>query len=378
MPGFAGSCAYYLRYQDPHNTEAIVSNAKNEYWQNVDLYIGGTEHATGHLIYSRFWNMFLYDIDIVQNTEPFKKLINQGMIQGRSNFVYRIKNTNKFVSYNLKNQYDTTQIHVDVSIVQNDVLDTEAFRNFSPNFKDAEFILEDGKYLCGWAIEKMSKSLYNVVNPDSIVDQYGADTLRMYEMFLGPLEQSKPWDTQGIEGVHRFLRKVWNLYCNPSAKLSEHSPTSLELKTLHKTIKKVSYDIENFSFNTSVSAFMICINELQEQKCTTTQILEPFLILLSPFAPHICEELWRQLGHNQSITLEKYPIYDEQYLVENTFTYPVSFDGKMRFTMELPIDMDKKTIEETVLAYEHTQKWLDGKPPKKVIVVPKRIVNIVC
>jgi leucyl-tRNA synthetase len=379
MPGFAGSSAYYLRYEDPHNDHALVSPEANKYWRNVDLYIGGTEHATGHLIYSRFWNKFLYDLGVVHDDEPFKKLINQGMIQGRSNFVYRIKGTNKFVSYNLKDRYDTTEIHVDVNIVHHDILDIEAFKKWSPDYASAEFILEDGKYICGWAIEKMSKSMYNVVNPDMIVEQYGADTLRMYEMFLGPLEQSKPWDTAGIEGVHRFLRKLWNLFFSRENNLniSDDAPTPQELKSLHKTIKKVTADIENFSFNTAVSAFMICVNELQEQKCNKRQILEPFIVLLAPFAPHIAEELWQALGHDESVTVAPYPIANEQYLMENSFTYPVSFNGKTRFTIELPVDMDAKTIEATVLATETAQKWTEGKTPKKVIIVPKKIINIV-
>jgi leucyl-tRNA synthetase len=322
----------------------------------------------------------------VQDEEPFRKLINQGMIQGRSNFVYRIKGSNTFVSSHLKDRYDTTELHVDVNIVHNDVLDTEAFKAWRPEFASAEFILEDGKYICGWAIEKMSKSMYNVVNPDRIVEQYGADTLRMYEMFLGPLEQSKPWDTAGIEGVHRFLRKVWNLFHlspDPSpqergvAVVSDEAPTPQELKTLHKTIRKVTADIENFSFNTAVSAFMICVNELQEQKCNKRQILEPYLILLAPFAPHIAEELWQALGHGESITGARYPVANEQYLVENSFTYPVSFNGKTRFTIELPADMDAKTIEATVLATEGARKWTEGKTPRKVIVVPKKIINVV-
>jgi len=393
MPGFAGSSAYYLRYQDPQNDRALVSPEVNAYWRNVDLYIGGTEHATGHLIYSRFWNKFLFDLGIVQDEEPFKKLINQGMIQGRSNFVYRIKGSNTFVSFNLKDRYETTEIHVDVNMVHHDVLDIEAFKKWSPDFASAEFILEDGKYICGWAVEKMSKSTYNVVNPDMIVEQYGADTLRMYEMFLGPLEQSKPWDTAGIEGVHRFLRKVWNSSLTPSPSpkergvsahsnaeesgISDEEPTLQELKILHKAIKKVTADIENFSFNTAVSAFMICINELQEQKCNKRQILEPFIVLLAPFAPHIAEELWHTLGNTNSVTTAPYPIANEQYLIENSFNYPVSFNGKTRFTIELPVDMDAQTIEATVLATETAQKWTEGKTPKKVIIVPKKIINVV-
>ncbi|MDR1865357.1 MAG: leucine--tRNA ligase [Bacteroidales bacterium] len=379
MPGFAGSSAYYLRYEDPHNRRALVSPEANAYWRNVDLYVGGTEHATGHLIYSRFWNKFLYDLGVVADEEPFRKLINQGMIQGRSNFVYRIKGTNTFVSYHLREQYDTTEIHTDVNLVQNDILNIDAFRAWSPDYASAEFILEDGKYVCGWAVEKMSKSMYNVVNPDMIIAQYGADTLRMYEMFLGPVEQSKPWDTAGIEGVHRFLRKVWNLFVSREGKrdVSDEAPTAQELKTLHKTIRKVTADIENFSFNTAVSAFMICVGELQEQQCNKRRILEPFVILLSPFAPHIAEELWETLGHAESVTRAPYPVADEQYLTENSFTYPVSFNGKTRFTLELPVDMDAKTMEQTVLAHETAQKWLAGNPPKKIIIVPKKIINVV-
>ncbi|MDR2038319.1 MAG: leucine--tRNA ligase [Bacteroidales bacterium] len=379
MPGFAGSSAYYLRYMDPDNTKALVSKEIDEYWRNVDLYIGGTEHATGHLIYSRFWNKFLYDIGVSCEDEPFKKLINQGMIQGRSNYVYRITGTNQFVSYHLKDQYEVQPLHVDVNIVSNDILDIEAFKSWRPEFASATFILEDGKYICGWAVEKMSKSYHNVVNPDMVVEQYGADTLRMYEMFLGPLEQSKPWDTAGIEGVHRFLRKVWNLFISREGTLnvSDEEPVIQEYKALHKGIKKITADIEGFSFNTAVSAFMICANELQDLKCNKRKILEPFLILLSPFAPHLAEELWEATGHKQSITGEVYPVANEQYLQENTFTYPVSFNGKTRFTLELPVDMDVKTIEETVLANENAQKWIEGKTPKKVIVVPRKIVNIV-
>jgi len=375
MPGFAGSSAYFLRYQDPHNNNELVSQQANQYWRNVDLYIGGTEHATGHLIYSRFWNKFLYDLGIIHDEEPFKKLINQGMIQGRSNFVYRIKGTNKYVSLNLKNQYDVTEIHVDVNIVHNDILDIEAFKKWSPDYAAAEFILEDGKYICGWAVEKMSKSMYNVVNPDLIVEQYGADTLRMYEMFLGPLEQSKPWDTAGIEGVHRFLRKVWNLFLYRG--ISDEEPTPNELKSLHKAIKKVTADIELFSFNTAVSAFMICVNELQEQKCNKRKILEPFIVLLAPFAPHIAEELWNRLGYNNTITTATYPTVNELYLIESCFTYPVSFNGKMRFTIELPINMDAKSVESTVLATEDAKKWLEGKPVKRVVYVPQKIINVV-
>ncbi len=379
MPGFAGSSAYYLRYMDPKNNNALVSKEANEYWQDVDLYIGGTEHATGHLVYSRFWNKFLYDIGWVCKDEPFKKLINQGMIQGRSNFVYRVKGTNKFVSHNLKDDYDFTQIHVDVNIVHNDLLDLEAFKSWNPEFKNAEFILEDGKYICGYAVEKMSKSLYNVVNPDDIIEHYGADTLRMYEMFLGPLEMSKPWDINGIDGVHKFLRKFWRLFHDDQNKIniSDEKPSDNELKVLHKTIKKIQEDIERFSFNTSVSAFMICVNELNELKSNKREILEPLTVLLSPFAPHIAEELWRLCGHESTITYAEFPKYEEKYLVESTFEYPVSFNGKMRFKLSLPVDISAKEAEVKVLSHEMAQKWLEGKTPKKVIFVPNKIINIV-
>ncbi|MDD3479242.1 MAG: leucine--tRNA ligase [Paludibacteraceae bacterium] len=378
MPGFAGSSAYYLRYMDPHNTEALVGKLANSYWQNVDLYIGGTEHATGHLIYSRFWNKFLFDLGVIVKDEPFQKLINQGMIQGRSNFVYRIVGTNKYVSYNLKNDYQTQEIHVDVNIVSNDVLDLEKFKNWMPEYKNAEFILEDGKYVCGWAVEKMSKSMFNVVNPDDIVEKYGADTLRLYEMFLGPLEQSKPWDTNGIDGVHRFLKKLWGLFYKEETLLvTNDTPTAEELKTLHKTIKKITYDIENFSFNTSVSAFMICVNELATLKCTKRDVLEPLLVLLAPFAPHITEELWHTLGHTNSICDATFPLCNEAHLVETSVKYPISFNGKVRFILELPADMSKEEVEKTALANEQTTKFLEGKQPKKVIVVPGKIVNIV-
>lgn len=378
MPGFAGSSAYYLRYMDPHNDTVLVSKEANQYWRNVDLYIGGTEHATGHLIYSRFWNKFLFDLGLVCEEEPFKKLINQGMIQGRSNFVYRIKNSNTFVSFNLKNDYEITPIHVDVNIVHNDILDTEAFKNWNPEYKTAEFILEDGKYHCGWAVEKMSKSMFNVVNPDDIVERYGADTLRLYEMFLGPLEQSKPWDTNGIDGVHRFLKKLWNLFWKEDQfAVSEAAPTPEEFKALHKLLKKVKYDIENFSFNTSVSAFMICINELTTLKCNKRDILQPLLIALNPFAPHITEELWHQMGHTSSICDAIWMEADEQYLQEDVVTYAISFNGKVRFQIQLPADLQVNQIEKTVLANDQTKKWLENKTPKKVIVVQKKIVNIV-
>ena len=378
MPGFAGSSAYYLRYMDPKNDKALVSKEANEYWRNVDLYIGGTEHATGHLIYSRFWNKFLFDLGLVCEDEPFKKLINQGMIQGRSNFVYRIKDTNTFVSLNLKNQYDTTPIHVDVNIVSNDLLDLDKFKAWLPDYANAEFILEDGKYICGWAVEKMSKSMYNVVNPDDIVEKYGADTLRLYEMFLGPLEQSKPWDTNGIDGVHRFLKRLWSLFYKAEEFIvTDEVPTAEELKTLHKTIKKITFDIENFSYNTSVSAFMICVNELFTLKCSKKAILEPLAILLAPFAPHIAEELYHALGNTQTVCDATFPVCNEDYLKESAVKYPISFNGKVRFTLELPADMSKEDVEKTALSNEQTLKQLAGQAPKKVIVVPGKIVNIV-
>jgi len=378
MPGFAGSSAYYLRYMDPKNNKELVSPEANQYWRNVDLYIGGTEHATGHLIYSRFWNKFLFDLGLICEDEPFKKLINQGMIQGRSNFVYRIKNTNTFVSLNLKNEYDTTPIHVDVNIVSNDILDTERFKNWNPEYNNAEFILEDGKYFCGWAVEKMSKSMYNVVNPDDIVDKYGADTLRLYEMFLGPLEQSKPWDTNGIDGVHRFLKRLWSLfYKEDTLVVTDDVPTPEELKVLHKTIKKITYDIENFSYNTSVSAFMICVNELFTLKCYKKSILEPLVILLTPFAPHVAEELYHALGNTNTVCDAVFPVCNEEYLKVSSFNYPISFNGKVRFTIELPADMSKEDVEKTAMANELTAKYLEGKTPKKIIVVSGKIVNIV-
>jgi leucyl-tRNA synthetase len=378
MPGFAGSSAYYLRYMDSKNDKALVSTEANQYWRNVDLYIGGTEHATGHLIYSRFWNKFLFDLGLVCEDEPFKKLINQGMIQGRSNFVYRIKDSNTFVSLNLKKQYETTAIHVDVNIVSNDVLDIEKFKNWHPEYKTAEFILEDGKYICGWAVEKMSKSMYNVVNPDDIVEKFGADTLRLYEMFLGPLEQSKPWDTNGIDGVHRFLKRLWSLfYKDENLLVNNEAPTAEELKTLHKTIKKITFDIENFSYNTSVSAFMICVNELFALKCSKKAVLEPLSILLAPFAPHIAEELYHIVGNESTVCDAVFPVYNEEYLKETAVKYPISFNGKVRFTLELPADMSKEEVEKIALLHEQTLKQLDGKTPKKVIVVPGKIVNIV-
>ena len=379
MPGFAGSSAYYLRYMDPSNDMALVGKDADEYWQNVDLYIGGSEHATGHLIYSRFWDKFLFDLGISCKDEPFQKLVNQGMIQGRSNFVYRIKDTNTFVSLGLKDQYDTTPIHVDVNIVQNDVLDVEAFKQWRPEYSTAEFVLEDGKYVCGWAIEKMSKSMYNVVNPDMIVEKYGADTLRLYEMFLGPINQSKPWDSNGIDGCFRFLRKVWNLFYpkNGDWAVTDDAPTKENLKTLHKLIKKVSEDIEVFSYNTSIPAFMIAVGELAQQKCTSREVLQQVVVLLAPFAPHIAEELWHTLGNNTTVCDAQWPQYDEQYLKEYSQTLSISFNGKTRFTLEFPADASKENIQETTLASEQAQKYLEGKQVVKVIVVPGRIVNIV-
>lgn len=378
MPGFAGSSAYFLRYMDPHNKKALVDHEICNYWKNVDLYLGGSEHATGHLIYARFWNMFLYDLGVACEEEPFKKLINQGMIQGRSNFVYRIQGTNTFVSVGLKDQYKTTEIHVDVNIVKNDVLDRDAFRAWMPEYANAEFILENGKYICGWAIEKMSKSMFNVVNPDTIIEEYGADTLRLYEMFLGPLEFSKPWDTQGIDGVYKFLRKFWRLFqVGEDFSVSDETPSREELKVLHKTIKKVEYDIENFSFNTSISAFMICTNELTALKCNKRAILKPLVIAIAPFAPHMAEELWSLLGHTQSITKESFPKWEEKFLVEDAFEYPVSFNGKVRFKLSMPLTATHADIEAAVKAAPESTKWLEGKEIKKMIIVPKKIVNIV-
>jgi leucyl-tRNA synthetase len=379
MPGFAGSSGYYLRYMDPQNDHEYFSREAAEYWQNVDLYIGGDEHATGHLIYSRFWNKFLFDIGLTVNEEPYKKLINQGKIQGRSSFVYRITGTNKFVSLNLKEGFDTTPMHVDISFVHNDILDTDAFRKWRPDLADAEFILEDGKYICGYAIEKMSKSLYNVVNPDEMIAEYGADTLRLYEMFLGPLEQSKPWDTKGVEGVFRFIRKFWRLFHDSGNvfRVTDDAPSPEEFRALHKAIKKTQEDIERFSFNTVVSTFMICTNELTDLKCSKRAILEPLVILVSPYSPHLTEELWEMLGHQESVSKASFPVLNEEYLSEDTFNYPVSFNGKMRFTITLPLDMPPAEIERAVLAAPESQKWLHGNPPKKVIVVPKKIVNMV-
>lgn len=378
MPGFAGSSAYYLRYMDPHNDEDLVGVEADKYWRDVDLYVGGTEHATGHLIYSRFWDKFLYDMGYVCEDEPFRKLVNQGMIQGRSNFVYRIVGTNKFVSCGLKDQYETTEIHVDINIVRNDRLDLEAFKKWRPEFADAEFILENGEYICGWAVEKMSKSMYNVVNPDDICNSYGADTLRLYEMFLGPVEQSKPWDTKGIDGVNRFLRKFWRLYFDGDNFIVNDEKASPEdLKTLHKLIGKVESDIVNFSYNTCISAFMIAVNDLSDRKCHKREILEPMVILLSSFAPHICEELWEALGHDKSVAFATFPEYHEEYTVENNCTYAVSFNGKTRFTVDLPKDMDKQAVEAHVRALPSTEKYLSGMSIMKVIVVPGKIVNIV-
>lgn len=379
MPGFAGSSAYYLRYMDPHNDHALVGEEANRYWRHVDLYIGGTEHATGHLIYSRFWNKFLFDLGVVCEDEPFRKLVNQGMIQGRSNFVYRIKNSNTFVSLGKKEQYDTTEIHVDVNIVHNDKLDLEAFRAWRPEYNTAEFITEeDGSYQCGWAVEKMSKSMYNVVNPDDIIASYGADTLRLYEMFLGPLEQSKPWDTKGIDGVHRFLKKLFGLfYKGEDLAVTDTAPTPEELKSLHKLIRKVGQDIEQFSFNTSVSAFMICVGDLQHLKTSSRAILEPLLVVLSPFAPHITEYLYRALGNSGSIVDAEWPQFEEKYLVESVTKYPVSFNGKVRFTLEIAASATPQEVESAALSAPEAAKWLEGKQPKKVIVVPGRIVNIV-
>ena len=389
MPGFAGSSAYYLRYMDPHNKSALVSPEANSYWRQVDLYIGGTEHATGHLIYSRFWNKFLYDLGIVCEDEPFKRLVNQGMIQGRSNYVYRIKGTNQFVTYSQREQYDVTQMHVDIHLVQNDVLDQEAFRQWRDDLHDATFITEaDGSYLCGSAVEKMSKSMFNVINPDEIIDQYGADTLRMYEMFLGPLEQSKPWDTNGIDGVYRFLKRVWSLYHDGEGQLAvavEAKASREELRTIHKLIQKITQDIERLSFNTSVSAFMIAVGELQKAQTTSLEVLRPLVILLSPFAPHIAEMLWQEMRATcssetlsaESIVTAAWPQCDESLIAEDSVRYPVSFNGKVRFNLELPAGLSKEQIEEQVLAHADTIKWIDGKPLKKVIVVPGRIVNIV-
>ncbi len=386
MPGFAGSSAYYLRYMDPHDDEALVAPDVNAYWQNVDLYVGGTEHATGHLIYSRFWNKFLHDIGVSCTEEPFHKLINQGMIQGRSNFVYRVNSDDHdkaplFVSLGLKDQYDVTPIHVDVNIVHADVLDVEAFKAWRPEYANAEFLLEDGRYLCGWAVEKMSKSMFNVVNPDMIVDRYGADTLRLYEMFLGPVEQSKPWDTNGIDGCHRFLRKFWNLYYDNRSDAflpDDGEPTAAALKSVHKLIRKTTEDIEKFSYNTAISAFMICVNELGQQQCHNRDLLTTLVILIAPFAPHIAEELWHELGQQGSVCDAEWPRWNEDYLKEDTMQMTVSFNGKARFQIDLPADAAKEDIEQAALADSRSARYIEGRQIMKVIVVPKRIVNIVC
>ena len=380
MPGFAGSSAYYLRYMDPHNNKALVGKEADEYWQNVDLYVGGTEHATGHLIYSRFWNKFLFDYGYSCKEEPYEKLVNQGMIQGRSNFVYRINSDDHskapvFVSFGLKDKYETTPIHVDVNIVHADVLDIDVFKAWRPEYENAEFILEDGKYICGWAVEKMSKSMFNVVNPDVIVEQYGADTLRLYEMFLGPVETSKPWDTNGIDGCFRFLKKFWKLY---QQDLNDNEPSKESVKSVHKLIKKVSNDIEQFSYNTAISAFMICVNELGQQKCNNRGLLRNLVILIAPFAPHIAEELWQHLGENNSVCNAQWPTWNEAYLTENEVQLTISFNGKARFQMTFPIDASKEDVETAALNDERSKKYIDGKTIVKVIVVPKKIVNIVC
>ena len=385
MPGFAGSSAYYLRYMDPHDDDALVSREADDYWQFVDLYVGGTEHATGHLIYSRFWNKFLHDYGYSCCEEPFHKLVNQGMIQGRSNFVYRAnklgtKEKPVFVSFGLKDNYDdVTPIHVDVNIVSADVLDTEAFRAWRPEYKDAEFILENGKYICGWAIEKMSKSMFNVVNPDMIVEKYGADTLRLYEMFLGPVEQSKPWDTNGIDGCHRFLKKLWALYYDRDGQFlpDDSLATPEQLKSVHKLIKKVSQDIEQFSYNTSISAFMICVGELQQLKCRNRELLTDLVVLIAPFAPHIAEELWHALGNESTVCDAQWPAYDEKYLVETTVQMGIAFNGKRRFEMQFAADADNAAIEKAVMAEERTAHYIAGKQVIKVIIVPKRMVNVV-
>ncbi len=379
MPGWAGSSWYWFRYMDAHNNKHFVGADAQNYWQQVDLYIGGSEHATGHLLYARFWTKILHDLGHVSVQEPFKKLINQGMIQGRSNFVYRVKGENKFVSYGLHKDYDSVAMHVDVNIVYNDELNIEAFKKWRPDLVDAEFILENGKYICGWEVEKMSKSKYNVVNPDDIIEKYGADTLRLYEMFLGPLEQFKPWNTNGIDGVNKFLKKLWRLFHNEEGvfKVSDATPEKAEWKALHKTIKKAEEDIERYAFNTSVSTFMICVNELSALKCNKKAVLEPLLVIISPYAPHITEELWSQLGHSTSIIEAAYPTFDEQYLQEDEVEYPVMINGKMRAKVLVPADFDKSQVEEAALAQENVIKWLEGKTPKKIIVVPNKIVNLV-
>jgi leucyl-tRNA synthetase len=379
MPGFAGSSAYYLRYMDPHNDNEYFSKEANEYWRSVDLYFGGDEHATGHLIYSRFWNKFLYDLGLACEDEPFKKMINQGKIQGRSSIVYRKKDTNTFISKGLIEGHDVTPIHVDINLVKNDILDIDAFRLWRPELANAEFELEEGNYVCGWEVEKMSKSFYNVQNPDELIEKYGADTFRMYEMFLGPLEHHKPWDTKGIEGVSRFIKKFWRLFFdeNGTFSISDEEPNRDELKVMHATIKKIKDDIEKFSFNTGVSNFMICVNNLHDLKCNKRTILSDLVILISSYAPHIAEELWHLLGNSESVTFAKFPEYNEEYLIESTFEYPVSFNGKLRFKIEFPIDTPKEEIEKQVLLAEAAQKWIEGKKIRKIIVVPKKIINIV-
>ncbi len=379
MPGFAGSSAYYIRYMDPQNDKEPVSKEAVEYWRDVDMYVGGAEHATGHLVYARFWNKFLYDIGVVVEDEPFKKLINQGMIQGRSNFVYRIKGTNKFVSYNLKKNHDTIPVHVDVNIVDSDILDVEAFKKWNPEYKDAEFILEDGKYICGWEVEKMSKSYHNVVNPDDLIDKYGADTLRVYEMFLGPIEQAKPWDTNGLEGAFRFIKRFWRIFHDEKGNLdvSSEKANKEELKLLHKTIKKVNEDIEKFAFNTAISTFMTLLNKLYELNCNKEEVLKPFVVMLSPFAPHISEELWCKLGHSNSVVFAEYPKYDENYIEDDSVVYPVSFNGKMRFKLEVDAGTEQEEIKKLVMEDEKSKKWIEGKDVKKIIVVPGKIVNVV-
>jgi leucyl-tRNA synthetase len=379
MPGFAGSSAYYLRYMDPHNNEALVSKEANNYWQQVDLYVGGTEHATGHLIYSRFWNKFLFDLGVICKDEPYRKLVNQGMIQGRSNFVYRIKDTNTFVSAGLKKDYDTTPIHVDVNIVSNDRLDTEAFRRWRPEYNNAEFVLENGEYICGWAVEKMSKSMFNVVNPDDIVERYGADTLRLYEMFLGPVEQSKPWDTNGIDGVNRFIKKLWNLfYKGENWLVTDEQPSRDALKSIHTLIKKVTGDIETFSYNTSVAAFMICVNELSKLNCHSREVLSPLVVLLAPFAPHVAEELWHALDANAtSVCDAQWPTWNEDYLKADAINMPVSFNGKTRFTLSVAPETSREEIERLALESPEAAKWIEGKTIRKIIVVPNKIINVV-
>ncbi len=381
MPGYAGSSWYFLRYMDPHNGDFFVGKDAVDYWQNVDLYVGGAEHAVGHLLYSRFWHKFFFDKGWVPTQEPYKKLVNQGMIQGRSNFVYRINGTNKFVSLGLKDQYETIALHVDVNIVDNDVLDVEAFKNWLEDYKSAEFVLEDGKYICGWEVEKMSKSKYNVTNPDNVIEKYGADTFRMYEMFLGPIEQSKPWITNGLDGVHKFLRKFWRLfYTEQGLEITDEAPTAEELKVLHRTIKKIQEDVERLSFNTCISAFMIATNELTDLKCRKRAILKELVVLLAPFAPHIAEELWSRLrrdGESETVVYAPFPVFNPAHLVESNFNYPVSINGKVRATIDFPLDYTEDQVKPEVLANEQVQKWLEGKDPKKFIFVKGRIINVV-